>query len=86
MYRTEDIDERVFLEAQYCIQRLATVREIAKVYCVSKSTVHTDLRKRLPRKYPGMYEEVEKILEYNLSQRHFRGGEATARKWNDKKS
>ena len=41
------INKRVLEEANYIIQTGKTVREIASLFKVSKSTVHKDLHERL---------------------------------------
>ena len=43
------IQERVIEIAHYIIETGATVRETAKVFKVSKSTVHKDMSERLPK-------------------------------------
>jgi len=75
------IEERVIGIANYMIESKATVREVAKVFKVSKSTVHKDVSERLPKINPMMWEEVKKILEKNKAERHIRGGRATRMKY-----
>ncbi|MFS8500621.1 MAG: sporulation transcriptional regulator SpoIIID [Caldicoprobacter sp.] len=75
------IEERVLEIANYMIQSKATVREVAKVFKVSKSTVHKDVSERLPKINPILWEEVKKVLEYNKAERHIRGGKATRLKY-----
>ncbi|MBM7582444.1 putative DeoR family transcriptional regulator (stage III sporulation protein D) [Caldicoprobacter guelmensis] len=75
------IEERVLEVANYMIQSKATVREVAKVFKVSKSTVHKDVSERLPKINPILWEEVKKVLEYNKAERHIRGGKATRLKY-----
>ena len=58
-----------------------TIREIAKVFNVSKSTVHIDLNGRLKNINSNIYDEVKKILNYHLEIRHIRGGESTRKKY-----
>jgi len=48
---------------------------------VSKSTVHKDLTERLPRINAQMASDVKHVLDYNKSERHIRGGEATRKKF-----
>ncbi|MBQ2661868.1 MAG: sporulation transcriptional regulator SpoIIID [Clostridia bacterium] len=79
MYRY--IEERVLMAAQYIIENRATVRSCAKVFNVSKSTVHKDMVERLKRISPQMAEEVRRILNQNKEERHIRGGMATYRKY-----
>lgn len=74
-------DERAVLLGRYIVSHGATVRSTAKAHAVSKSTVHSDVTKRL-RKIDGeLYESVRKILDINKQERHIRGGMATREKW-----
>lgn len=63
--------------AIYIIENNSTIRECAKVFNISKSTVHNDLSKKLKITNKFLYYQVYKVLNYNLSVRHIRGGEAT---------
>lgn len=67
--------------AQYLIEHHATVRQAARVFAVSKSTVHKDVAVRLKQVNPSLFECAKKILEENKSERHLRGGEATKQKY-----
>ena len=80
----EDILDRIFKEAEYIVQTGATVRQAAKVFHFSKSTVHKDVTERLYSVDKSLYKDVKKVLEKNLSERHIRGGEATKRKYSYK--
>jgi sporulation transcriptional regulator SpoIIID len=71
------IEERVLEIAKYILKTNATVREAAKVFGVSKSTVHKDVTERLESINPLIYEDVKKVLEKNKAERHIRGGRAT---------
>ena len=75
---------RVINEGKYIIETKDTVREIAKVFNVSKSTVHKDLKERLLEIDSEMYNKVSNILKYHLEIRHIRGGESTRRKFLEK--
>ena len=75
------IEERILSIADYTIDHNSTVRETAKKFGISKSTVHKDLRERLPLINAGLSENVNKILDFNKSERHIRGGLATKRKY-----
>lgn len=79
-----NIDERVLLCAKLFITRCSTVREVAKITGVSKSTVHKDLNERLYFLDKLMYEKARKLLEYNKQVRHIRGGLATKKKYKEK--
>ncbi len=58
-----------------------TLREIAKVFGVSKSTVHKDLKDRLKFIDNALYLEIQKILKYHTDIRHIKGGESTKKKY-----
>ena len=75
------IEERAVDIGKYIIETKATVREAAKVFKVSKSTVHKDVAERLPKINPIIYNEVKKILDKNKAERHIRGGKATKMKY-----
>lgn len=75
------IEERVLSEGKYIASTKATVRATAKYFGVSKSTVHKDMTERLKELDCDLAEEVKKVLCYNLSQRHLRGGLATKAKY-----
>ncbi len=77
----EYIAERARREAEYIIATGATVRAAAKYFSVSKSTVHKDVTERLYSSDRKLWDEVRKVLDKNLSERHIRGGLATRRKF-----
>ncbi len=62
---------------EYTAANACTVRAAAEFFDLGKSTVHKDVTERLPKVEPELYERVRRILDYNLSVRHIRGGEAT---------
>ncbi|MDE6293083.1 MAG: sporulation transcriptional regulator SpoIIID [Clostridiales bacterium] len=64
----------------YIAEPKCTVRDAAKRFEIGKSTVHKDVTERLPKLEPELSERVRKILDFNLSVRHLRGGEATKQK------
>jgi len=78
------IIDRVYSESEYILDTKKTVREIAKVFNVSKSTVHKDLTDRLLELDEIIYKKVAKILKYHLDIRHIRGGESTRMKFLEK--
>ena len=76
-----DIVERAIKCAEYIVENNATVRKTAEAAGIGKSTVHTDIHKRLPRLNGELYEKVMEILKTNLEERHLRGGESTRKKY-----
>ena len=77
------IEERAVEIAGYIVGEGATVREAAKAYRVSKSTVHKDISERLASINPSLYGDVKRILDKNKAERHIRGGRATLMKYRD---
>jgi len=75
------MEQRACRLAEYIITQKATVRAAAGAFGISKSTVHKDVRERLKHIDPDLYESVRRILSYNKSVRHLRGGEATRKKY-----
>jgi len=77
----ENIEKRVCDLAVYIIENRTTVRDAAKHFGVSKSTVHKDLSERLEHCNGNLYREVREIMEINKAERHIRGGLATRKKY-----
>jgi putative DeoR family transcriptional regulator (stage III sporulation protein D) len=77
--------ERCILLARYILEHRSTVRETARQFGVSKSTVHKDITVRLSQISPSLYREVRQLLDLNKQERHIRGGLATREKYLKKK-
>lgn len=77
----EYIKQRVLDVALFTIQNQSTVRETAKRFGVSKSTIHKDLQERLPKINYDLYQDVVKIIKTNKEEKHIRGGNATRKKY-----
>ena len=75
------IEERAVEIANYIIESNATVRQTAKKFGISKSTVHKDMADRLIQINPSLAAQVRKVLDTNKSERHIRGGLATREKY-----
>lgn len=73
--------KRVLDESYYIIDNGNTIREIANVFNVSKSTVHKDLSERLKDVDKNLYNKVNEILKYHTDIRHIRGGESTKKRY-----
>ena len=78
-------DERTVSCAKYISETGKTVREAAKYFGLSKSTVHKDPTTRLPELDSELFEKVRKILDINKAERHMRGGLATKHKYQEMK-
>ena len=75
------IEERVLNIAIYIVENNATVRETAKRFGVSKSTVHKDVTERLSQLNPSLAGQARAVLDVNKQERHIRGGQATREKY-----
>lgn len=72
---------RIIQEAKHIVLTGNTLRQTAKFFGVSKSTVHLDMSKRLKKINIDLYLKVSKKLDFNFSQKHIRGGNSTAKKY-----
>ena len=77
----DTIEDRACELAVYIIETGATIRNTARHFGISKSTVHKDLSQRLPQCNKHLYRQVRQVLDENKAQRHIRGGLATRRKY-----
>lgn len=75
------IEERAIDIAHYIIEKNTTVRQAAKNFGVSKSTVHKDITERLLQINPTLANQARAVLDTNKSERHIRGGLATREKY-----
>lgn len=63
------IEERAVEIAYYIIENKATVRQTAKKFGMSKSTIHKDVTERLLQINPALAGEARKVLDQNKSER-----------------
>ena len=77
----EATEDRAKLLGEYILNTGATVRATAKVFKISKSTVHKDVTERLKKENYALYKQVRRVLEVNKRERHIRGGMATRKKY-----
>ncbi len=73
--------ERAVMLARYIVDTGDTVRGAAREFGISKSTVHSDVSKRLRRINPELWRQCDKVLQRNKDERHLRGGLATKEKY-----
>ncbi len=81
VYSDVDTRERCELLAEFLIKNNTTVRNTANNFGISKSTVHKDIKEKLRRVNPALYNEADMVLQKNKAERHLRGGEATKQKY-----
>lgn len=80
------VENRAEKLGEYIVEKKSTVRETAKKFGISKSTVHKDISSRLRELNLALFEEVRLVLDQNKKERHIRGGMATKRKYEEKRS
>ena len=80
----KNIINRVLKESKYIIDKDKTIREIASIFKVSKSTVHKDLNERLKLLDKNTYLDVKQIFNKHIDNRHIKGGESTKKKYLEK--
>ena len=78
------MEKRALALAEYIIKHKATVRDAAKRFGVSKSTVHKDIADRLAEISPSLSKKANAVLQENKEERHIRGGMATKKKYEKK--
>lgn len=76
-----ELNSRAVNMAEIMLKDKLTVRQVASIVGVSKSTVHKDLKERLRVVNYCLYEQVISLLEFNKNIRHIRGGESTKLKY-----
>lgn len=81
----KEIIKRVEKEADYIIDTKKTIRDIAKRFDISKSTVHKDMQERLKEINFDKYKMVSKIFQEHIEIRHILGGQSTKIRYLQKK-
>lgn len=82
----EDLIGRCKAFGEYIVSNNATIRQTAKAFLYSKSTVHIDVSKRLKSVDRHLFERVRIVLENNFEEKHIRGGIATKNKFDKLKN
>lgn len=75
------VEQRATDVARYIIDTKCTIRQAAKKFGVSKSTIHKDITERVIKINPALYSEARSVLDVNLVERTVRGGIATKKKY-----
>lgn len=76
MLYASEMKKREEILGRYIVENKATIRQTAAEFGISRSAVHKYVTKNLKYVNSTLYEEVRKVLDYNLSQRAIRGGKA----------
>ena len=77
----KEIINRVEEVSNYILNTKKTIREVAKKFNVSKSTIHKDISSRLIEIDYQKYLDIEKILKHHIEIRHINGGKSTKLKY-----
>ena len=67
--------KRAAILGKYIVEHNATVRDAAKAYRISKSTVHKDVTERLSEFAPSLASQVKAELKKKKTERQNRGRE-----------
>lgn len=73
--------ERCEKIANYMLEESITIREAAEYFGISKTTVHTELTKRLKGINASLYRRIRTLLDANWADRSRRGGVACVKKY-----
>lgn len=77
----DKLTDRSVMLGRYIAEQGATVRQAAKTFGISKSTVHKDVSERLEYINRPLFLRVRSVLDKNKAERHLRGGLATKEKY-----
>lgn len=77
----KEVLKRVEEVSDYILQTKNTIRETAKNFNVSKSTIHKDINERLKEIDLKKYKEIDLIFKQHIKVRHILGGQSTKRKY-----
>lgn len=72
---------RIIKEADYIIENNETIRNTAKVFKLSKSTIHKDIHESLKEIDYEKYLKVQEIFNKHIEVRHILGGNSTKLKY-----
>lgn len=75
------IVNRVNEISNYIKETKCTIRDAAKKFDISKSTVHKDMTERLLEIDYNKYKIIDQIFQNHLEIRHIKGGESTKNKY-----
>lgn len=78
---TRKLDIEIAKEAKYYIDNCSTMRDTADYFGVSKTKIHVDITKKLPKINTGLYMQAVSLINENIAIRNIKGGMATKRKY-----
>ena len=65
-----NIEERALELSKHILNTSDTIRKTARLYGLSKSTVHIDVSKRLKKINLKLYKKIKKILNINFKEKN----------------
>lgn len=77
---SEDIRERVLKVSEHILKTNHTIRQTAKEFNLSKSTVHYDVSVRLKEINFILFLKIKSILFKNFNEKHLRAGDCVSNK------
>ena len=80
MIKHIEVYARTLRKANYILETRSTLRQTAKMFGVSKSVVHRDIKIILAECDKILYDQVQLILKENISLGQIKGGESTKQK------
>lgn len=81
MKNTMMYEEELKIQADVFVNENLTIRRLAKKFCISKTAMHLRLTQKLMEIDYERYQKVRILLDKNKAERHYRGGQATKRKY-----
>ena len=80
MVKHIEVYNRALEEANYILETKSTIRQTAKMFGVSKSVVHRDIKIILAECDKILYDQVQVVLKENIILGQVKGGESTKQK------
>ena len=81
----KEVIKRVEEVSEYILNTRNTIRETAKQFKVSKSTIHKDINERLRDIDLKKYNKIAEIFNEHIKIRHIIGGQSTKLKYQQMK-
>lgn len=80
------IQSRTMRAADLILNKNMTIRDVAKRFGLSKSTVHRDINVNLPKYNELLYKTIKALFAYRFENKYMIGGIATKRSWGVKRN
>lgn len=77
----DEMEERCKLAVVCMVQNQYTIRQVARKFGISKSSVHKYIQESLQQADMELYQDTKALIAKNKAERHIRGGMATKIKY-----